>query len=137
MNTSRNHAGEQCMWVVFLPHNNLHSLSDSFSDTLIEQLAFLPYLVFLEVLRRFPGNSEEGRVFREQALEVGVVNNILQCLRSMGRYSPRRERDTQEQSSDKKRCVCVHMCVCVCVSVCTCVSAYVHVPYLISRQYPH
>ena len=65
--------------------------SDPLPKSLIDQLAFLPYLIFLETLKQFPNSTEKGRGLRQQALEVGVVDHILQCLSLMGHHSPRRE----------------------------------------------
>lgn len=73
----------------------------------MDQLAFLPYLVFLEALRQLPTNTDDGRGLREQALEVGVVRTVLQCMETMGHYSPRRVRPSEGVGSQQRYgCVC-------------------------------
>ena len=85
------------------------SFPDPVPKLLLEQLAFLPYLVLLETFQRHPPSEKEGWELRQQALEVGVLHHALYCLSSSGHHSPRiEERDdtngnkpVEEQSSQK------------------------------------
>jgi len=67
----------------------------------LEQLAFVPYLVLLEALRRWPGRTDEGQSLREHALEVGVVETVLQAVRVLGHYDTRKK-STAHDDADKR-----------------------------------
>ena len=65
--------------------------ADSIPKAFAESLSYLPYLIVLEALRKFPANTEAGRVFRAKAQEVGLLQLVLQCLSLASHHSPRVE----------------------------------------------
>ena len=79
------------------------SFPEPLSNSSLEEIAFLPYLIFLEALKQFPSNTEEGNVLRLCALEVGVVSTVVRCMAFMGRYSPRRELGKESQGEEQSR----------------------------------
>ena len=74
-------------------HDCICSIVDSFPKVFTESLSYLPYLVFLESLRKFPGHCVAGRSLRRKVHQVGLLQLVLQCLASAGHHSPRLETD--------------------------------------------
>ena len=54
-------------------------------------LGYLPYLILLETLCKFPASTEEERSLRVRVQEVGVLQLVLQCLSVASHHSPRVE----------------------------------------------
>lgn len=99
--------------VLCISLNIFSPTTDSFPKGLTETLSYIPYLIFLETLKRFPAGTEAGRTLRVKALELDILQLVLQCLSIAGHHSPRVENtgadtDTSDQISLEEKYVCVY-----------------------------